>query len=136
MSTKTFFYSEAIQKWVAYGPLKVDERVLKAAKQHNIEIDWDEEGNVCNISFLNAQKLLKALDSYMLSPVEYWQVLEEASRLSDSLRVRALTADEFGEWLDVLFYKNEHGELTMYLHPEIKLKDTEVQVLSFGNAIS
>src|SRR3989344_2820545 len=73
-----FFYSEKLQKFISFKPLLIDDRAVKAASELGIELDWDDEGRIRNISFADAKELAQRLGSRMLSPREFWTVYNEA----------------------------------------------------------
>ena len=75
-----FFYSPSTGIYMALGPLKIDSRVKKAAEDSKLILDWDDEGRINNIDFDDAKKLLKCLGSFMLTPVEYWKVMNDAKK--------------------------------------------------------
>jgi len=118
--SKDYFYSETIGKYVAFNFLKVDERVVKIASQLEIDLDWDKEGRVCNINFTDTRRLLDGLGSHLLTPQEYWQVHEEATKIGHVQALQSLESGDGTEWLDVIFIKkSSEGPVQGIEHPLI-----------------
>lgn len=78
-----FFYSKSTGLYVSRKPLKIDSRVKKDTGQANIELSWDEEGRINFVDFDASKKILVSLGAVMLSPVDYWKVLEDAKTEND-----------------------------------------------------
>ncbi|MDD4409424.1 MAG: DHH family phosphoesterase [Candidatus Pacebacteria bacterium] len=117
---KEFFFSEKLEKYIAYAPLKIDERVLAVAKEEMIDLDWDDEGRLKNISLIDAKKIMEGLDAELLSPSEYWIAYNEAD---EETRER-MRSDDHVEWLDVVFRKDDDGNVIEVEHPKITENDT------------
>ena len=117
--SKEFFYSEALKEYVALQPLKVDDRIVRAANELEIDLNWDDEGNIVDISWLETRKLADKIGAKLLSPSEYWKAYNEAIEKGDSDTVEQLQSDRSTEWLDVVFEKDEQGNVFMIEHPEI-----------------
>ncbi len=109
-----FFYSKTTGLHISRTPLKIDSRVKKAAEKANLKIEWDDEGRINFIDFDTARKLLDSLGSQMLSPVEYWQAINDAEKEDEDM-FRELTSHEYAEWLDRVYLRN--GNYTD--HPKI-----------------
>lgn len=101
----TYFYSPSSGLYVSLSPLKIDSRVKITAQKIGVELDWDDEGNINFIDFDDTKKLLSALGSRLLSPVEYWQVMIDAVKVGDQIVIDSLTSDKFCEWIDRTYLK-------------------------------
>lgn len=85
-----FFYSKSTELYVSRKPLKIDSRVKKAAEQAGVNLNWDDEGRISFVDFDDSRKILASLGAVMLSPVEYWEVLEDSARQHEfSSKIRA-----------------------------------------------
>ena len=100
-----FFYSPSTGIYMALGPLKIDSRVKKAAEDSKLILDWDDEGRINNIDFDDAKKLLKCLGSFMLTPVEYWKVMNDAKKARNKEILDSLTSNKFCEWLNRAYFR-------------------------------
>ncbi len=116
---KEFFYCESLDAYVAIQPLKVDDRVVKAASELGIELNWDDEGRIKDITYLDAKKLSERLGAFMLSPSDYWKVYNEALEKGNTEMIEQLRSDQSTEWLDVVFEKDNEGNVFMIEHPKI-----------------
>jgi len=113
-----FFYSKSIKAYISRKPLKIDSRVKKAAEQAGIKLNWDDEGRINFIDFDESKRILQSLGSFMLSPVEYWKVLEDAKDEKDEDMLNELMSNKYCEWLDRVYFIDQ----TWTDHPEIKSK--------------
>lgn len=98
-----FFFSASTGFYVARQPLRIDERVDKAAVECGLELYWDDEGRINMIPFEEACLLLQYLKATMMSPAQYWQVLRDAQGAGDSEMVKELTSCDYTEWLGAIF---------------------------------
>lgn len=119
LESKEFFYSESLDSYVAVQPLKVDDRVVKAASELGIELNWDDEGRIKDITYLDSKKLFEKLGAIMLSPSDYWKVYNEALEKGDIKTIEQLHSDQSTEWLDVVFEKDDEGNTFMIEHPRV-----------------
>jgi len=110
-----FFYSKSTRLYVSRKPLKIDSRVNKAAQQAKMNLSWDDEGRINFIDFDDSKKILDSLGSLMLSPVEYWKVLEDAKNEADDDMIQELTSSKYCEWLDRAYLIDK----TWIDHPKI-----------------
>ena len=110
-----FFYSKSTRLYVSRKPLKIDSRVKKATEQLNIEVSWDDEGRINFIDFDASKKILTSLGAFMLSPVEYWKVLEDAKKEKDEEMIQVLMSNKYCEWLDRVYLIDK----TWIDHPKI-----------------
>jgi inorganic pyrophosphatase/exopolyphosphatase len=94
-----WYFSNKLGIYVDLEPLKISPRVLNAAKANNIQLEWDDEGNICSIDYYDSKRLLSALDAKMLSVKEYWSLYEENN---EELH-QSLTSDYFAERLDRIY---------------------------------
>jgi hypothetical protein len=117
--TKEFFYSEELDRYVATQPLKVDDRVVKAAFDCGIDLSWDDEGRIKDISFIEAKKIAEKLGAVLLTPAEYWTVYNEALAMGADDVVDQLQSDRCTEWLDAVYERDEQGNVWVIEHPEI-----------------
>jgi len=117
--SKEFFYSESLDAYVATHPLSVDDRVAKAASELGIELDWDDEGRINNITYSDSKLLAEKLGAVMLSPLDYWKVYNDALERKDVSIVEQLRSDQNTEWLDVVFEKDNEGNVFMIEHPSV-----------------
>lgn len=114
-----YVYSEKLKAFVSSEPLKVDDTVVKAASTCGINLSWDDEGRVNNISLIDARKLTEVLGVSLLSPSEYWKLLEEAHKNGNQLLLEELQSNQYAEWLDVVYQKDESGNTWAIEHPQI-----------------
>ncbi len=115
-----FFHSKTTGLYVSRKPLKIDSRVKKAAEQAGINLSWDDEGRIDFVDFDESKKILSSLGAVMLSPVEYWKVLEDAKDEKDEEMITELMSNKYCEWLDRVYLIDK----TWIDHPEI-VKDYE-----------
>src|SRR3990172_1131427 len=112
-----FFYSKSTGLYIARNalnvglyvsrrPLMIDARVKEAADRAGVRLDWDDEGRIEYITFNDARKLLGALDSRMMTPVEYWKVLKDAEEEKDADMVMSLTSNRYAEWLNRVYFRD------------------------------
>lgn len=118
--TGTLYFSPALNLHVSLKPLCVEDRVIEAARRMNLTLDWDDRGQVRNISFADARRLLDELGSHMLSPREYWTLYQELAANGDRERLSMLASDAATEWLDAVFIRDEVGQLKMIEHPQVQ----------------
>ena len=100
-----FFYSKSTGLHISRKPLKIDSRIKKAAEKNNIKMGWDDEGRINFIDFDNAKKLLDALNSTMMNPIQYWEILSDAKEIKDKEMIEELTSDRYCEWLNRVYLK-------------------------------
>lgn len=110
-----FFYSKSTKLFVSRKPLKIDSRVKKSAEQAGIKLCWDDEGRINFVDFDAAKKILASLGAIMLSPVDYWKVLEDAKREKDKEMIQELMSNSYCEWLDRVYLIDKNW----IDHPEI-----------------
>lgn len=127
---KNFFYSEKLNKYVAKQPLKVDETVLRAADKLQLNLSWDNEGRINNLSYIEAKLLAQELGFVFLSPSEFWQIYDEALRQKDQSMLDSLRSDQFTEWLDVCYRKEPSGRILAREHPVVKKYGSEFRLES------
>jgi len=110
-----FFYSKSTGLYVARKPLKIDSRVKKATEKFDIPLHRDDEGRINFVDFNDARKIVSALGSSMLSPVEYRKVLDDTKKEGDNDMAQELMSDTYCEWLDrVYLIENKRID-----HPEL-----------------
>ncbi|MDO8459704.1 MAG: DHH family phosphoesterase [Nanoarchaeota archaeon] len=102
----TFFFSKTTKLFVARKPLKIEARTKKAAIELGIKLEWDDEGKINFIDYDDSKKILEAIGSQMLNPMEYWQVMRDAMEEGDSNMVKELMSDKYAEWLDRVYLKD------------------------------
>lgn len=110
-----FFYSKSTGLYVSRKPLKIDSRVKKAAEKVNVELTWDDEGRINFVDFDQAKRILFSLGSVMLSPIDYWKVLEDVKNEKDEEMIQELMSNKYCEWLDRVYLIDK----TWIDHPEI-----------------
>lgn len=116
--SKNYYYSKTLNLYISLEPLKIDEKTLNIAKQLGINLSWNDVGMVNYINYGEAKEILKELDSYMLSPNEFFKVINEAKEEGRRDVVKALTSKEYVEWLDAVFIK-ENDVIKCIEHPEV-----------------
>ncbi len=116
---KDFFYSASLNAYVAMQPLKISNRVIKAAFELGIKLYWDDEKRIKDITYWDAKKLLEKLNAFMLTPADYWRVYNEMLEKGDVEIVGQLQSDQSAEWLDVIFEKDDKGNVFMVERPKI-----------------
>lgn len=117
-----YFYSPSLNAYVDRSPLKIDARVVKAAEELGIHLEWNDEGHIINISQADGIRLLRSIGASALTPAEYWLVLKDARAANDPAMLSSLTSTKFVEWLDVHFTE-EDGTVFMIEHPEIQMQN-------------
>jgi len=118
-STEEYFYSEEKDLFVQRAPLKItDPGVKEAANSLGIKLWWDDEGRIAQISLTDTIRLFNKLGMEMMSPTDYWAILEEAYKKGDFEFVRDLLSKRYAEWLNVLYFKSD-GKYYMIEHPTI-----------------
>ncbi len=98
-----FFYSKSTKLYVSRKPLKIDSRVKKAGEKASITLSWDDEGRIDFVDFDESRKILESLGSIMLSPIDYWKVLEDAKEKNDKEMVEELMSSKYCEWLNRVY---------------------------------
>lgn len=119
-STKEYFYCESLGKYIGRDPLKVSPSVVKAAAEAGIDLEWDDEGHIKDITYLNTKKLTQALGIELLTPNEFWIAYQEAREKGLKEVQEQLTDSQSTEWLDVVYHRDEVGHVFMIEHPEIE----------------
>lgn len=132
---KDFFYSKSLNIFVSLQPLKIEERVLNAAKILGIDLSWDDVGMVNHINFKEAKLLIKKLNSTMLSPNDYWKVLKDAEEEGRYDVIKELTSSEYVEWLDAVYFKEKSGQVYMIEYPEIKKSENDIEITGVKKGI-
>ena len=100
-----FFYSPSTKLYIARKPLKIDSRVLRAAEKAKTKLNWNDEGRINSMNFDSCKKLLSALGSIMLSPIEYWGAFNDAKKLNDKDMINELMSNKYSEWLDRVYLR-------------------------------
>lgn len=104
-----YFFSKSTGLFVAKGPLRIDARVSKAASECDLTLQWDDEGRICRITFLEAQYLLQRLGATMMSMKEYWLVRRDAEEAGDAEMLRELQSERYAEWLNSVFENKDRA---------------------------
>ncbi|MDP1814550.1 MAG: DHH family phosphoesterase [Leadbetterella sp.] len=117
--TEEYAYSELLNKFISYKPLRINEQVVRAATELEIELSWNDSGYIENIGFVDANRLMKKMGSSLLSPSEFWQAYNEAKSTGNHQLVDEFESKEFTEWFDAVYTKNNNGEVSVIEHPEI-----------------
>jgi hypothetical protein len=121
--TEEYAYSEILDKYIAYKPLRINEQVVRAAAELEIELSWNDNGYIENIGLVDASRLMKKLGSSLLSPSEFWQAYNEAKNNGNYKLVKEFESKEFTEWFDAVYIKNNNGEVSVIEHPEININN-------------
>lgn len=103
-----YFYSKSTGLYVSREPLKIDARIIKAASDCKLQLNWDDEGRINYISFYEALFLLQRLGATMLSMKDYWLVLRDAKEVGDEDMIKQLQSNRCAEWLNSIFENKEH----------------------------
>lgn len=135
-SSKDYYYSHTLDKYIAYQPLKIGNRIVKAAQKLAIPLDWDDEGRIRNITYINARRLLDELGGTLLSPKEYWQVYHEALNSNNQQILEEICSSQSTEWLDVIFEKDRAGNTFMIEHPAITMSGQSFQYWGEKKAVA
>ena len=101
-----WIYSEDLKLYVCLDPLKADSHVIDLAKKNNIVLEWDDFGNIINIDFDDAKKLVDLLGGTMLSPCEYWALYNELDKKGDIESINKLASSDFAEILDRVYLRD------------------------------
>lgn len=101
-----WYYSDKLKLYISLEPLKIDNRVFRAAKKHNISLDWDDYGNVVMLDFAEFKTLVSELGGVILSPSEYWQLYHEACEKDCQELKNSLMSSQFTEILDRVYVDN------------------------------
>ena len=110
-----FFYSSKARIYVKREFLKGDEKVLQAAKKLGIELSFDKEGRINNITYHEARQILDYLGLTMMSASEYWKTLKEAEENHDEQMLLHLKSPGFVELLDTVIVDGKY----IIDHPKI-----------------
>lgn len=119
MVENKYYYSKTLGLYISLEPLKVNNKLLNIGKKIGVEISWNDDGMINFINYPDAKKILKELGSYMLSPNEYWQVINDAKEENRNDVIEALTSKKYVEWLDVVYIKNSDNRVFAYEKPDI-----------------
>ena len=119
IESKEYFYSQSLDIYISRQPLKVDERVVKAASECWVSLSWDDEWRIKDVNYLEAKKLSTKLWAKLLSPTEFWKVYFEAIDEGRQDVIDLLQSDKNTEWLDAVYKKDKKGDVYMIEHPEI-----------------
>lgn len=98
-----YTYIKSLEKWVALDFLKWNDSVSEYNRVPGAvgrKIESDAKGRICNISFIEAKRLMSYLGMEMLSLKEYWQVYKEAVERRDVALLESLTDSAFLEFTD------------------------------------
>lgn len=117
--SENYSYSEILDAFVAHEPQKIDEQVVKAATELGINISWDDEGRIKDVSYTEIRRLVEKLGVSFLSPTEFWQVFAEAKKNGNQTMIEQMQSDEYTEWLDAVYMKDGNGKVWMMEHPEL-----------------
>jgi len=101
-----YFFSSSTGLYVKRDFLKATKRIKAAAKNCGIELSWDEEGRINNITYGEAMKLLSYLGFTALSLKEYWQTLNDAREINDQQMASHLQSSGFVEFLHTVIENN------------------------------
>lgn len=102
-----YYYSKTLSAYIDLEPLRINQRVMRIAAQLDIKLSWDDDGYVCNITFEEAKRITAALGGFMMSPVEFWRVYDEAYTDSQNEVIDSLTSHSFTEFLDRVYYSSD-----------------------------
>ncbi|MCY4088986.1 MAG: hypothetical protein OXF49_02590 [Candidatus Saccharibacteria bacterium] len=91
----SYIYSHQLKKYVALQPLTVSSRVIRAAKQVGVQLNWNQAGVINHLTFLQAKKLLEQLGSSFLSTEDYIILLRE--NLTQPDIYKKITSKEYAE---------------------------------------
>lgn len=116
-----FYYSKSLKLFISLEPLKINEKILNIGKKLGIKLSWNDSGIINYINYCEAKEILKELNSYMLSPKEFFKVINDAREEGRVDVIKALTSKEYVEWLDAAFIK-EDDIITSIEHPKLKAK--------------
>lgn len=120
MAKADHFYSESTRLYVSRKPLKIDARVKEAAERCGLDIDYNDEGIVNSMRFDDAKRLISELGSEMLSPDQYWKVVQDAAAKGDSGMAAELASSEYTEWLDRVYFFDAQSPRVLYInHPTV-----------------
>lgn len=103
-----YFYSKSTGLYVAREPLRVDARVIKAASDCGIRLNWDDEGRINFLTLYESIDLLQKLDATMLAIEDYWLVLKDATEAKDKQMIRELQSDKYTEWFNTIIERKEY----------------------------
>lgn len=98
-----WFYSKAIKQYVSLQPVGMSAYVSEAAKNAGISPDWDDCGNIINLTFDEARRLAGCLHGRIMTPWEYRVVYEEAVEEGRQDVVESLSAENFSEFLNRVY---------------------------------
>ena len=107
MSNTQFYYCKALNKFIALHPLLVSSRVLKAASKAGLSLEWDENGYISGLPFLETKKLLGALGSSMLSVYEFSLLINELKEDNKIKILQQVQSNKFTEWLNNSYEKDK-----------------------------
>ncbi len=101
-----WIYSKKLALYISLDPLKADTNTLSIANKHNIELEWDDYGNIMCIDFDDAKKLVSYLNGTILSPSEYWTLYNELLEDKNYLALEKLVSPKFTEILDRVYLRD------------------------------
>lgn len=95
-----FLYIPPLNAYVGKHPLKIDDKVRKAAG--GIDVDLSHKSDSCCLTHVNwyqAEEIVKRLGSRMLKPSEFWVFYDYLEKKDIHLWVDALGNHKLGEWI-------------------------------------
>ena len=106
-----FFYDNELQLHINDQPLLISSKIQKAAKKIGINLTWDRNGYIHQVSYDEVKLLSNELGIVMLSVRDYMNLVKREPKLA---------SPDFAEWL---------GD-TYTLSPENRMMDSEGQLLN------
>jgi hypothetical protein len=89
-----FFFDEKLQLHINDTPLLISSKVLKAANDALVDLQWNVDGYVCAVSQVVAKAISKELGITMLSIAEFMDLEKREPRVASA---------DFGEWFSDCF---------------------------------
>lgn len=116
---KEYYFSPSTGLYIKREFLKVDNKIKNTAKKLAINLSFDKEGRINNITYHEAKRLLSLLRLRMMSLPEYWRVLKEVEEVHDEQMKMHLRSPGFVELLDTVILEKNY----LVNHPQVVLKD-------------
>jgi len=97
-----FFYDDVLSLYINDSPLLISSKVVTAARSVNVDLRWDNKGQVCGVSYDVSMNLSQRLGIQVLSVREFMALATREPRV---------TSSEFAEWMTDRFTVAENSQI-------------------------
>jgi len=97
-----FFYDDVLSLYINDSPLLISSKVVTAARSVNVDLRWDNKGQVCGVSYDVSMNLSQRLGIQVLSVREFMALATREPRV---------TSSEFVEWMTDRFTVAENSQI-------------------------